>query len=334
MIVLSGGTGTPKLIDGLRAWLPDEEISVIVNTAEDIWISGTFVSPDVDTVLYLFSGDLDKNRWWGMTDETYTTYNQLKKMGKPELLMLGDRDRANNLIRTELLKTKTLSYATLDIAKKLGVNANIIPMSDDPVKTRIFTPEGVIHFQDFWVGKKGAPDVFNFSYFGIKNAKISPRAKTVLSKENYVIIGPSNPMTSIGPMLALPGMREILKNKKVIAISPIIGTEPISGPAGKLMKAKKMDVTAKAVAEFYQDIIDIFVYDIRDTVINPEEIRNMGIKPVAFDTLMTDFEKRKDLAEKVLELLDVSKNKKQAQAHQLNRPLKKPSGRKPCRRIA
>ncbi|WNY25921.1 2-phospho-L-lactate transferase [Methanolapillus millepedarum] len=302
MIILSGGTGTPKLIDGLRAHLSDDEITVIVNTGEDIWISETFVSPDIDTVLYLFSGDLDKTRWWGMIDETYTTYNQMKKMGKTELLMLGDRDRATNLIRTNLLKTKSLTEATVCVAEMLGVSANIIPMSDEIITSRIKTPDGELHFQEFWVGKKGAPEVLSFYYEGIENAKISKKALEALKKEDCVIIGPSNPMTSIGPILALPEMREILKNKKVIAVSPIIGTEPVSGPAGKLMASIGMDVTSKSVAEFYRDVVDVFVYDIRDTVIDPAEIENMGILPVAFDTLMTDFEKREKLAGKVLEL--------------------------------
>ncbi|MDV0447436.1 Phosphoenolpyruvate transferase [Methanosarcinaceae archaeon Ag5] len=304
MIVLSGGTGTPKLIDGLRAHRPDEEITVIVNTGEDIWISETFVSPDIDTVLYLFSGDLDKTRWWGMIDETYATYNQMKKMGKTELLMLGDRDRATNLIRTNLLKTKSLTDATIDVKNMLGIAANILPMSDDIVTSKIQTPDGELHFQEFWVGKKGQPEVLSFRYDGIENAKISKKVMEALEKEDCVIIGPSNPMTSIGPILALPKMREILKTKKVIAVSPIIGSEPVSGPAGKLMKSRGMDVTSKAVAEFYRDVVDVFVYDVRDTVIDPAEIKEMGIVPVAFDTLMVDFEKREKLAGKVLELFD------------------------------
>ncbi|MDV0445298.1 Phosphoenolpyruvate transferase [Methanimicrococcus sp. At1] len=305
MIILSGGTGTPKLIDGLRQILPDEEITVIVNTGEDIWSSEVFISPDIDTVLYLFAGNLDKTKWWSIVGDTYNTYNQMKALGQNEILMLGDRDRAVNLVRTKLMKDGlTLTEATAKIAEQFQIKANIVPMSDEPVTSMIETPEGKIHFQEFWVTKKGAPEILSFEYEGTENAKLSPAAKEMLEKEDCVIIGPSNPMTSIGPILALPEIKEILKTKKVIAVSPIIGNAPVSGPAGKLMAAKGLEVSSKGVAELYQDFVDVFVYDIRDDVIDPAEIEAMGIQAVALDTMMTDEGKRKKLAGKVLKLLD------------------------------
>ncbi|MCL2549636.1 MAG: 2-phospho-L-lactate transferase [Methanimicrococcus sp.] len=303
MIILSGGTGTPKLIDGLRQLLPDEEMTVIVNTGEDIWSSEVFISPDIDTVLYLFAGILDKNKWWSITGDTYNTYNQMKELGRFEILMLGDRDRAVNLVRTDMLKKGlTLTEATAEISESFGIRAGIIPMSDDVVTSMIETPGGQMHFQEFWVTHKGMPDVLSFEYRGIGEARLSPAAKEALEKDDCVIIGPSNPMTSIGPILALPEIKEILKTKKVIAVSPIIGKEAVSGPAGKLMAAKGLDVSSKGVAELYKDFIDIFVYDIRDGVLNPEEIEKMGIKAVALDTMMTDEEKRMNLAKEILML--------------------------------
>ncbi|WNY27894.1 Phosphoenolpyruvate transferase [Methanimicrococcus stummii] len=305
MIILSGGTGSPKLIDGLRQILPDEEITVIVNTGEDIWSSEVFITPDIDTVLYLFAGILDKTKWWSIVGDTYNTYDQMKELGQNEFLMLGDRDRAVNLVRTKLMKDGlTLTEATAEIANQFGIKANIIPMSDEIVTSMIETPDGKIHFQEFWVTKKGAPEILSFEYEGAKNAKLSPAAKKILEKEDCVIIGPSNPMTSIGPILALPEIKEILKNKKVIAISPIIGNAPVSGPAGKLMASKGLEVSSKGVAELYQEVVDIFVYDIRDDLIDPKEVEAMGISAVALDTMMTDERKRKELAENILKLFE------------------------------
>ncbi|MCL2862809.1 MAG: 2-phospho-L-lactate transferase [Methanimicrococcus sp.] len=306
MIILSGGTGTPKLIDGLRNLLPDEEITVIVNTGEDIWSSEVFITPDIDTVLYLFAGILDKTRWWSIIGDTYNTYHQMKELGLSEILMLGDRDRAVNLARTDMLKKgMTLTEATADISKSFGIRAAIIPMSDDVITSMIETPRGQMHFQEFWVTHKGTPDILSFEYRGIGEARLSPAAKVALEKEDCVIIGPSNPMTSIGPILALPEIKEILKTKKVIAVSPIIGNEAVSGPAGKLMAAKGLDVSSKSVAALYKDFIDVFVYDIRDGVLNPEDIEKMGIKAVALDTMMTDEERRTELAREILKLFNL-----------------------------
>ena len=306
MIILSGGTGTPKLIDGLRKFVKDEDLTVIVNTGEDIHSSGVFITPDIDTVLYLFAGILDKNKWWSISGDTYNTFNQMKELGHTEILMLGDRDRAVNILRTELMQNgMTLADATAELSRRFGISANIIPMSDEPVTTMIQTSGEKIHFQDFWVRRKGEPEVLSFEYEGIEKAKLSPAAKEALMKEDVVLIGPSNPMTSIGPILALPEIRDILKTKKVIAVSPIIGSEPVSGPAGKLMAAKGLDVSSKAVAELYKDFVDIFIYDIRDDIINPAGIEKMGIKAVALDTMMVDEEKRVGLAEKVLKLAEI-----------------------------
>ena len=304
MIILSGGTGTPKLIDGLRQIIPDAEMTIIVNTGEDIWSAGIFVTPDIDTVLYLFAGILDKTKWWSIVGDTYRTHNRMKELGQTEILMLGDRDRAVNIARTKALKSgKTLTEATIELTADFGIAAKIIPMSDNPVTSRIQTPDGKIHFQDFWVTQKGTPEVLSFEYEGIDTAKLSPAAKAALEKEDVVLIGPSNPMTSIGPILALPEIKDILKTKKVIAVSPIIGNEVVSGPAGKLMAAKGLEVSSRSIVELYKEFIDIFVYDIRDDVIDPVEIEKMGIKAIALDTMMTDEEKRVTLADKILKLI-------------------------------
>ncbi|MDO9098338.1 MAG: 2-phospho-L-lactate transferase [Candidatus Methanoperedens sp.] len=300
MIVLSGGTGTPKLIRGLRRLMRDEEITVIVNTAEDISISGNLVSPDLDTVLYLFSGMLDVTKWWGVKGDTFHTYNALKKIGIDERLMIGDADRATHIFRSELMrKGASLTEATLQLSSMLGIKARILPMCDEKVDTMINTPQGLMHFQDFWVGKRGEPEVLYVKLTGIGKAKPTKAVVEALESEENVIIGPSNPITSIGPILALKGMREILAKKKVIAVSPIIGNSPVSGPAGKLMKACGFPVSSRGVAECYGDILDVIVMDDRDTV----DEKDFQVRTVRCDTLMHSVEKSEALAKFIIELL-------------------------------
>lgn len=298
MILLSGGTGTPKLIQGLRKLILDEEITVIVNTAEDIFISGNLVSPDLDTVLYLFSGMLDVAKWWGVKGDTFRTHRALKKIGISEILMIGDADRATHIFRSELMrKGAGLTEATRKLSSVLGIKARILPMCDEKVDTMIDTPHGLMHFQHFWVGKRGEPEVLDVKLTGIEKAKPTKEVVEALSSEENVIIGPSNPITSIGPILALKGMRKILAEKKVIAVSPIIGNSPLGGPAGKFMKACGFPVSSGGVAECYRDIMDILVIDDRDTM-----EKDFPVRTVRCDTMMTSIEKSEALAKFVLEL--------------------------------
>lgn len=299
MIVLSGGTGTPKLIQGMWRLIPDEEITVIVNTAEDIMISGNLVSPDLDTVLYLFSGQLNDAKWWGVRNDTFHTHKALKKAGIKEKLMIGDADRAAHIFRSELMrKGASLTEATQKLSSAMGIKARILPMCNEKVDTIIKTPEGRMHFQDFWVGEHGEPEVLGVKFTGIEKAKPTKEVLKAFESEDYVIIGPSNPITSIGPILALKGMREILAKKKVIAVSPIIGNSPVSGPAGKLMRACGFPVSSRSVAECYGDILDIMVIDERDAA----DENNFPVRTVRCDTLMTSIEKSEALAKFVLEL--------------------------------
>ena len=309
MILLSGGTGTPKLLQGIRRIIPDEEITVIVNTAEDIIVSGSLVSPDVDTILYLFSGALDISKWWGIRNDTFHTNNALKKLGINEKLMLGDADRATCIFRDVLMqKGASLTEATLSLSVALGIKAKILPMCNEKVDTMIKTPEGVLHFQDFWVGSRGNPEVLDVDITGIKKARLTKEVLDALKLEDNIIIGPSNPITSIGPILALKGIKEILMTKKVIAVSPIIGNSPVSGPAGKLMSAKGYPVSSNGVARCYGDILDIMVIDDRDTAKgDTAKEPDFGLKTVRFDTIMTSVEKSEILARNILKLFqDIS----------------------------
>jgi LPPG:FO 2-phospho-L-lactate transferase len=304
MIIFSGGTGTPKLLDGLKEILPEEELTVVVNTAEDLWISGNLICPDMDTVLYLFSDQIDRKRWWGIKDDTFLTYERMQELGITESMKLGDLDRATHIIRSNFIRNGiSLTDATLELASMLGINAKILPMSDDPVSTYIETPEGIMHFQDFWVGKHGNPEVMNIDIRGVSEASISPKVLEALENDDKVLIGPSNPITSIGPIIYLPGMKKLLQKKKVVGVSPIIGNAPVSGPAGKLMQASGLEVSSMGVAEYYQDFLDVFVFDERDQA-DEFAFEKLGCRASRADTLMTSTEKSKELAELVVGLFD------------------------------
>lgn len=238
MLILSGGTGTPKLLLGLKEILPPEEISVVVNTAEDLWISGNYISPDVDSVLYTLADMIDEKRMWGIKGDRTLTHDFLIGLGIKEKLQVGDRDRAVHIFRSELLRRGVkLSHATSALAESLGVVQRVVPMTDDIVSTIVSTPEGVMHFQEFWVGRRGKPDVLSLFFAGMDAALPCQPFLDLLEKEDTILIGPSNPVTSIGPILALQGVRERMQDKKVVAMSPFIGNKPVSGPAAKFMAA-------------------------------------------------------------------------------------------------
>lgn len=267
MIILSGGTGTPKLLVGLKHVFKEEELRIIVNTAEDVRVSGNLVCPDIDSVIYALAGLIDEDKWWGIRDDSFRTHTALKRLNHEEPLMIGDSDRATHIIRSAMLmRGKSLTEATSLLARRFGINAKIkiLPMTDEPasVSTKILTPEGeLLHFQDFWVSKRGEPEVLDVSFVGIEEVKPSEDVMNVLSSESeeVVIIGPSNPITSIGPILNLGGIRQLLKRKKIVAISPIVGNKPISGPAGKLMQAKGFEVSPYGVFKCYEDFLDVLV---------------------------------------------------------------------------
>jgi LPPG:FO 2-phospho-L-lactate transferase len=261
MIVIGGGTGTPKLLRGLKEILPPEELSVVVNTAEDLWISGNYVSPDVDSVLYTLADLIDEKRWWGIKGDKTLTHDFLIVLGVDESLTLGDKDRAVHIFRSNLLRRGvSLSLATEALAGALGVTQKVVPMTDDPVSTNIITEQGIMHFQEFWVGRRGRPEVKSVVFTGLEKAIPSQGFLDLLEREESVLIGPSNPVTSIGPILALPGVLERLQDKKILAISPLVGGEPVSGPAAKFMRACGVPADDNGVAKLLGRM-DVFVVD-------------------------------------------------------------------------
>lgn len=290
--ILSGGTGTPKLLRGFK---DSEDISVIVNTAEDVWVSGNKVTPDVDSVIYTLAGIIDDQKWWGIKGDTFNTFKALEDMGYFEEIMLGDRDRATCIYRTDMLNSgDTLTEAIKDLCNVFRIKTNVLPMSEFDISSVISTPVGDMHFQDFWVAMHGEPEVIGVQLLG--QLIPSMGVMDALNASDNIFIGPSNPITSINPILSLDGVTDTLKIKFVIAVSPFIGDKPFSGPAGKLMKAKGFEPSTKGVAEFYKDIVDIFIVDERDKT----DLSGYDFEVAHFDTLMTDVEKSKALADFML----------------------------------
>jgi LPPG:FO 2-phospho-L-lactate transferase len=291
----SGGTGTPKLLRGVQRVMDRHEISVVVNTAEDIWISGNHISPDLDTVMYLFSGVLNTDTWWGIRNDTFTTHDDTKKMGIDEFVAIGEHDRAVHIARGEMLrKGMRLTNVTKILCDRFGVRENVLPMTDTEVNTLVKTDLGLIHFQEYWVKAKGALEIYEVVRKFTAPPAASEEVLAAIEASDVVVIGPSNPITSILPILECNGIKPAIKNKSVIAISPFIGDAAVSGPAAALMKARDFEPSSKGTFSCYNEFVDIFVQDIRDPINVPNSFR--------YDTIMIDEEKSTALAREILRL--------------------------------
>ena len=293
---LSGGTGTPKLLWGMQKVMNRHELSVIVNTAEDIWISGNHLSPDLDTVMYLFAGILNTDTWWGVRNDTFTTHDEITRLGMDEFIAIGDKDRAVHIARGRMMRDgMRLTNATKILCDRFGVRENVLPMTDTEVTTQVKTALGLIHFQEYWVRAKGKIEIEQV----VRSYKNPPAATeeglALIEASEAVVIGPSNPITSISPILECEGMRQAIRKKLVITVSPFLGNSPFSGPAGALMQAAGFEPSSLGTLECYEGVTDIFVQDIRDSVRVDNSVR--------FDTLMTSEEKSVALAREILSLV-------------------------------
>ncbi len=278
------------------------EITIIVNTAEDTEVSGLHVSPDLDTVTYTLAGIVNERTWYGIRNDTFWCHEMLKRLGCPELLRIGDRDRAVKLTRTLMMKRGvTLSKATRFIARRLGVKSRILPMTDDQVRTEIVTPRDKMSFHEFWVARRARVRVVGVKFRGIKKAEPAPGVVDAIRKSRAVIIGPSNPVTSIGPILHLRKIGRMLQTNrhKVLAVSPIIGRSPVSGPAGKLMRALGIEVSPFGVAKIYRNYISTLLIDTSDSG-QADKIRSLGVQPVLAKLHMKTLKDKIVLARKVL----------------------------------
>jgi len=301
VLALSGGIGGAKLALGLSRVMPPEQLIVVANTGDDFEHLGLAISPDLDTLVYTLADMSDPERGWGRRDETWTFMAALAALGGETWFQLGDGDLATHVERTRRLAAgEPLSRITDDFCRRLGIAARILPMSEDRVRTRVRTSEGWLDFQDYFVRRRCAPEVLELAYDGAARARPHPAFTAALSDARLraVVICPSNPYLSVDPILALPGVRDALKNcsAPVIAVSPIIGGRAVKGPTAKMMRELGLPVTAAAVAQHYAGLIDLFVVDHSEGEIS---LPNMRVAKTSI--LMSTLVDREALAKAVLE---------------------------------
>jgi LPPG:FO 2-phospho-L-lactate transferase len=301
VLALSGGIGGAKLALGLYRTLPLDTLTVVANTGDDFEHIGLSISPDIDTLLYTLAGLDNPEAGWGRRAETWTFMAALEMLGGETWFKLGDGDLATHVERTRRRAAgESLSEITEDFGHRLGITARILPMSDDPVHTRLFTDEGWLDFQDYFVRRRASPVVREVAYAGVSDARANPDFLAALGGEDLemVVICPSNPFLSIDPILGLPGIREALRlcRAPVAAVSPIIGGKAVKGPTAKLMAELGLPVGAAAVARYYADILDLYIADESDA----NDVVDLAIPVTLTRTLMLTLEDRDALARTVL----------------------------------
>ncbi|MGA1999631.1 MAG: 2-phospho-L-lactate transferase [Terriglobales bacterium] len=293
--VLAGGTGGAKFVQGVMRILPPEELTVIVNTGDDLTWWGLHVSPDLDSITYALAGILSRERGWGIEGDTFTCLERMRQLGAPAWFQLGDRDLATHLRRTQLLTVHTLTEATSEIASEMGIRARILPMSDDRVETRVLTAAGELSFQEYFVRERYRVPAKGVRLVGAEQARAAPGVVEAIRDAAAVLIAPSNPITSIGPILSVPGIRAALCQTAVIAVSPIVGGAAVSGPAGELMKTQQLPVSIAGVAQAYEDFLDALIADERDRP-HAAEVEKLGMHVTFTNTIMDSDEAKAELA--------------------------------------
>ncbi len=295
--VFSGGTGTPKLLQGLKEIVNPKDLTIIVNTLENDYFSGVYVSADVDTVLYTMSDMINDEFWYGVKGDTFITHERLCELGCQELLRIGDIDRATKIQKTQLMKKYGLAKAVEIQAENMGIESKIIPMSNEESDIKLITDIGELEFHDFLIKHQSQPEVLD-----IKFSSVAPAGGVVdaIKNSEAVIIGPSNPITSISPILSLEGVREALKDTYVVAVSPIIGSDSVSGPASKFMNALDIEVSAVGVASLYEDFLDNFIIDDKD-VDKKQQLNQIVNKVTVTNTIMNNLGAKKNLAQIIMD---------------------------------
>jgi LPPG:FO 2-phospho-L-lactate transferase len=306
VLALAGGVGGAKLALGLASSLDPGQLVVCVNTGDDDTFHGLHVSPDLDTIMYTLSGLSNQETGWGVAGDTFTALEMLGKFGVDTWFNLGDRDFATHIRRTQLLADgKTLSEVTDELNRSLGVTQLVVPMSDDPVKTVLITDEGELPMQRYFVGRRAEPKITQVRYLGAATATASPGFQDALASAGMLVMCPSNPYLSLGPILALPAIRQTIRvfPGKKVCVSPIVGGDAVKGPAGKIMAELGKEVSCVQVAREYRDICDVLVIDVQDEALAPQ-IQEMGITPLVTSTIMNTSEDRIALAKEILSLAD------------------------------
>jgi LPPG:FO 2-phospho-L-lactate transferase len=303
---LAGGTGAAKLLRGLVACVEPAALTIIGNTGDDAEIWGLHVSPDLDSVMYALAGVLDTRRGWGRADETFHCLAAMASFGAPTWFGLGDRDLATHIARTQALAAgRSLSEVTATLARALGLRVRLLPMSDERVRTLIHTPDGVLAFQEYFVRDKAMVDVVGVDYQGAAAAQPAPGVREAIADADVVVVCPSNPVTSIGPMLAVPGIAEALAatRARVIGVSPIVDGAAVSGPAAALMRARGLPVSTLGVARAYAPWLRQLLIDPRDAAATADLAR-LGVTAVPTDIMMPNHAREIALAKSVLDAAD------------------------------
>ena len=301
---LAGGIGASKLLLGLATVMPPEDITIIANTGDDIELFGLRISPDIDTVTYTLAGVINEDTGWGLKGDTFECLRWLSRYDEASWFNLGDRDLATHIFRTNQLRSgRSLSEVTDGVRRSLGVRSNILPMTDAYTPTRVVTDEGEMHFQEYFVRRRCEPRVRAIRFANIESAEPAPGVVSAILETDAVIICPSNPFISIGPILAVPGVRQALRETQatVVAITPIIGGKALKGPAADMLRDLGHEVSAKGVAGLYDDFIDKFLFDEVDSEAEPV-IRSLDIETSVANTVMNTVEDKQRLARQVLAL--------------------------------
>ena len=302
VVALAGGTGAAKLLRGLAMLIPPRDLTVIGNTGDDAEIWGLHVSPDLDTVTYALAGTLDVTRGWGLADETFQCLRAMATYGADTWFNLGDRDLATHLVRTRALRDAPLSTVTARLAARLGVAARVLPMSDEPVRTMIRTPGGRLTFQEYFVREKALVEVTGVDYDGAAAARPAPGVVDMIRSADLVVVCPSNPVTSIGPILSVAGIADALRTAAapVVGVSPIVGGAAVSGPTAALMRARGLEVSSVCVAVAYAPWLRWLRIDPSDRA-HAAELERRGVEADVADIMMPNREREIALARRILE---------------------------------
>ena len=306
MTCLAGGVGAAKFLQGLVRAASPENITVIVNTGDDIELYGLHISPDPDIVMYTLAGIVDEEKGWGIQGDTFNCLDMFQKYGFETWFKLGDKDLATHVYRTWLLRNGlALHEATEKLCRTLGLKVSILPMTNDKVEPRIVTGIGKIHFEEYLVKKGAQPKVFDVVIEGAESANPAPGVIASIQKAEGIVVCPSNPIVSIGPILAVRGIRKALGETaaKIVAVSPIVGGATIKGPADKLMQGLGIEVSAYSIGFLYRDFLDVLIIDEVDKA-EKERIERLGVNVVVADTIMRSLEDKERLARLTLEALE------------------------------
>lgn len=302
-VALAGGVGAARLLRGLVRLIPSEDLLIIGNTGDDIQLHGLHVSPDLDIVMYTLAGIVNQDKGWGISGDTFNCLEMWDKLGFETWFRIGDRDFVIHTVRTMMLKKgKTLSQATIELCRMLKVKAQLIPMTDDPVRTKIISGRRELEFQEYFVKRRTKDRVTDVLFEGADKSKPAPGVLDAIKRAERVVVCPSNPILSIAPILSIPKIRDQLRNTKayITGVSPIVGGKAIKGPADKIMKSMELGASVYGVAKFYQDFLDHLIIDEVDSN-QKSRIEELDMKVTVTNTLMKTIDDSVRLAKEVIE---------------------------------